>query len=421
MKQRMAFALFLHFVVLLACVVLATWLQVNGTLNPTFWLRAHQETRTLWALDGFALYAFLAFALVGQRLTDRLRQQEEAKRVLQEEHHRQLDATVHNSERTEKINEEQSERLAQLETLNQNQAKQLEELEALRKEQAERLTQWEIEAQSGKEAFEAEARRLTEQAFRALSGQVEAQARQLDAVNLALQYHRAELTHLRHTVREAPSGLEPAEIARLSPAEINLLQGPYTRLVEGLDEEGPGAEKAQNPSPETLVAYAEETPPVASAGVISHEELASSEPVNQEEAADAPLVPDPASNPVLNSLPNSTRNAASTLIVETAEFDLNTPEAMEETPPPPVSESPVEAEEASSHILLPLQSAPFSPPEATSESQTLAAGAGGVSEAEYRMLLNNGATPEESADEVTTEAGKGANPPAARRGWRLRF
>src|SRR5262249_32977504 len=147
--------------VALALIGGATAVQTGNSGNINTWLEAHKHTPLLWMVDGCALVIFIGIGLFGAAFASF----QEHVQQLSEEHSEQLNKLI---ERTE-------------------------ELSQLNADYSERITGLEAEGEDREQAFEAEVHRLTEQAFHALQGQVEANARQLDAVNLAMQYQRAEL------------------------------------------------------------------------------------------------------------------------------------------------------------------------------------------------------------------------------------
>lgn len=149
-------------VLILACSVVFT----GGSLHK--WLLAQRDIPLLWLVDFCAAYTLLLLvAAIGSRDQANLRTQE-------------LIAL-------------RQENVTQWETINS----QSDEREAERTELLQKVA--ELERRQGQEqtARVDETRHLTEQAFRAVQGQIEAQGRQLEAVNMALQHHRAEISQLR--------------------------------------------------------------------------------------------------------------------------------------------------------------------------------------------------------------------------------
>ncbi len=188
------------------------------------WLLVQQNTPLLWLADVAAFCIVLLMFRAGAEVA-RSQQQTRAHAELaaeqlrrQEEYHRQVEALIARNEQLEK---------------------EITALEEARREREAMIASLEREIEVEQRNFEAEARRLTEQAFRAMHGQVEANARQLDAMNMALQYHRAELTQLRHSVRALQMTSEPAQIARLTPAEMTAILDDSQRPPEGPMSEGP--------------------------------------------------------------------------------------------------------------------------------------------------------------------------------------
>lgn len=132
------------------------------------------------------------------------------------------------------------------------------DLEELSREQAARIETLEDAGEDWHDGFDAEATRLTEQAFLALSDNIEANARQLDAINLALRYQRAEMKSLRSALKTgelAPEGEAPP---------LDLIARPPRAVVPQLKKPAKSAETiaAAEEEPEEKISE-EETPPVA--------------------------------------------------------------------------------------------------------------------------------------------------------------
>lgn len=184
---------FLAVLVALLVIVYGTALQSGYSHNPMDWLRAQVQMPVLWLLDFCALYSiYLILVLLRYRTAAR-------------DYARQFEALQKESNKDiaefNRAMEEMSGTYACLKEENRQLALKLTDLMAL--------------ADSRQEGFEAEARRLTEQAFRAFQGQLDANARQLEAVNLALQYQRAELKEMRSRM----TALEPGCLAALPSFE----------------------------------------------------------------------------------------------------------------------------------------------------------------------------------------------------------
>lgn len=191
MKQRTPLYAFLSVLFAFFLIACATALVTGYSHRPADWLEA-QRRPILWLVDFSALYTLVlvAFFVVYERMA-RLQARELLR--LREEHHAQLEQMTAHMNEADRGMEEYEDKIAQM------------------KEETHQM----------REGFEAEARRLTEQAFQALQGQVEAHARQMEAINLALQYHRGELRELRHNMRLIQA--TPAPVVRLTPEELAAL------------------------------------------------------------------------------------------------------------------------------------------------------------------------------------------------------
>jgi hypothetical protein len=213
-------ALWSLFGLLLACILVgyATVRQAGANTSLDGLLAAQSRTPALLALDAAALYILVSCALFTFQQRHVVFGVGEVHR-LREEHQTQLEAMLTNTAKLEQTNADQADHLTEQEAEIVAQQERIQGLTA-------QTASLRAEIDARQEAFEVEARRLTEQAFRALSGQVDANARQLDAVNLALSYHRSELQLLRRSQREIDSGSETEQVARLSPTELTAIAAP---------------------------------------------------------------------------------------------------------------------------------------------------------------------------------------------------
>lgn len=222
MKPRYTFYIVLSVLFALFFVGCATALQTRYSSYPADWLHAHRVYPVMWLIDLCALYtlALSGYAIRYQRLVQ-LQSREMLR--LREEHLQQLDELTAQAEELEKTN-------------------------AAYAEQATSLNEEKKALQS---TFEAEARRLTEQAFRALQGQVDANTRQMEAINLALQYHRGELKELRHNLRHVHPSSEA--FARLTAAPDSLVGKEMVALPGNAHGELSGTESEDEESEASLV------------------------------------------------------------------------------------------------------------------------------------------------------------------------
>lgn len=189
MRIRPLISFVIGLLLALALVGTATALQAHNSSDLQAWLQVQRHDRLLWMLDGCAVLILLGTTLLGatySRFQEQLRTQ----------------------------SEENARRLAQL-------AERTEELFRLNGEHAERIGDLETSGADWHAGFEAEARRLTEQAFLALNDHVDMHTRQLEAIHLAMRYQRAEIKNVRGALRtgelapetEAPPLLEGASLS----------------------------------------------------------------------------------------------------------------------------------------------------------------------------------------------------------------
>jgi hypothetical protein len=209
MKRRFAVYLSFSFLIALLLIGSATVTQIvragHSAADFDTWIFAQQSEPVLWLVDVAAISLVLMMFRAGvevahsQQQTSAYAELAAEQLRTQEDHHRQVEALIA--------------RNIQLE-------KHTTELEELNHERALRVGEMEMQIEDQQQRFDQEARRLTEQALRALEGQVNANTLQMEAVNMAMQYQRAELKELRHGLRAVQTSLEPAQVARLTPAEM---------------------------------------------------------------------------------------------------------------------------------------------------------------------------------------------------------
>lgn len=280
MKQRNALHLILSFAVAVMLIICGTAFETRYSSDPAVWLKAHSRTPLLWLIDFTAVYTLILMTTIA-RARRRIYSQAEELYILRAEHNNQLGATLAHTN----------------------------ELEALHEQQAERIEALEREALTQQNSFETEARHLVEQMFHSLQNQVEAHGRQLDAVNMALQYQRAELSELRHQVRGNLPASSLSPNTHLTSAEVAALNASLPALA---------APPAANG---TLRAFPTGVTGVDLDSVVVVETNNSAEPGTENTAV---ALRHSAENEA--AVFDPTVNAESTYVLNTAEFDaLHTP------------------------------------------------------------------------------------------------
>ena len=273
----------------LGLVVLGT-LLVGPAQKPVNWIHVQRDTPLLWLYDGLILI------LIGLVLTLRSQDQFHKGQMLslREENRKQMEGLLAHTD----------------------------ELESRCRTYQDQIAGLDAAAQIRDRELEAQARRLTETAFQALQGHMEANGRQLEAVNLALQYHRAEITQLRHGLNSVHSISEPDRIARLTPAEIDAISTAFAPILTEAN----------------LMPTTPPTPPIASSVVSSAppqqqaiEKEREKEREPETSVAEAPIVP---------SLPQEAhKNASTTFVAPPLHFEVegnaNSKEASSPSPPTP--------------------------------------------------------------------------------------
>src|SRR5580658_8488942 len=165
MKNRTPLYTLAGIVIAAVLVCASTNVAAGSKHNSQDWIRAQQKTPLLWMVDGCALIIVIGSWMLGAAITSL-----------------QIESSPQSDENARHIS-----------ILTQT----VEDLFRQNNEYASRLEALEQTGDAWHEGFEEEARRLTEQAFLALSDNIESNALQLEAVNLALRYQRAEMQAVR--------------------------------------------------------------------------------------------------------------------------------------------------------------------------------------------------------------------------------
>lgn len=280
----------------LAAVLIAasTNFAAGNKLNAQAWMRAQQRTPLLWMVDGCAIIILLGSCLMGAAVTS-----------LQSQSVTQSD--------------ENSKQIATL-------TDTLEHLVLQNRKQAARLDALEETGDAWHEGFEEEATRLTEQAFLALSENIESNARQLEAINLALRYQRAEIKSVRTALKtgELPPGSEP-------PPSLDPVDGPLKPVLAAarkpqtqiLPEDDEPTEIDDLPGPVEAVTPDVNGEAAGEQALIEPELITENQPGSTSEVSEAQV--DAGTNEAqMESAAGAdhTVNADST-VVETLEFDVS--------------------------------------------------------------------------------------------------
>ena len=192
MKERAGLHLTLSIIVSVLLIACGTSFATGYSGEPLSWLSAH-KLPLVWLIDFSAIYTLFMMATLLRAHQTEKRLSEEMY-ILREEHHKQLESVVVQASETEEHNTE-------LLDINSELQEKANAIESQKQEIEQRLHEMASQNQLQQRFHNAEINWLSEQTFKAMQSQVEAHARQLEAVNLALQYHRAEMSQLRHAVR----------------------------------------------------------------------------------------------------------------------------------------------------------------------------------------------------------------------------
>ena len=165
MRNRTLYYFLISLLVAAVLVGMAANVAIYGSKNTHSWMYVQQHNPLLWMVDGCAVIILLGSCLFGSMLTGQSQPADETVRRV--------------ASLTDAVEE--------LLTQNSNYRARIEDLEDA--------------GDAWHEGFENEARRLTEQAFLALSDNIESNAQQLEAITLALRHHRAELKSVRAALK----------------------------------------------------------------------------------------------------------------------------------------------------------------------------------------------------------------------------
>ncbi len=203
MKNRTSIYTLLSILFAVSVLASATAFQTGYKTSPSDWVHAHLNAPGLWITDICVIFALVWMSSYA-RADGMVRLQAAELRRLQEEYQKQLEQMISATEELGRQNEEMD---------NQN------------SEYSERIAQLERETLEKETAFEMEARRLTEQTFHALQGQIEANSRQMEAVNMAMQYQRAGLQQLGNEIKVlSKETMQPLPMLTTSHAESPMPQ-----------------------------------------------------------------------------------------------------------------------------------------------------------------------------------------------------
>jgi len=165
MRNRTPLYCLVGLLVAVVLVCAATNLAAGNKHTSQAWMRAQERSQLLWMMDGCAVIIFLGSWVLGAAISG----------LQNESASRSNETTRHIAVLTETVQD----------LFRQN------------NDYVSRLEALEESGDAWHDGFEEEARRLTEQAFLALSDNIETNALQLEAVNLALRYQRVEMQAFR--------------------------------------------------------------------------------------------------------------------------------------------------------------------------------------------------------------------------------
>ena len=188
----------------------ATVLALSNSRTHVSWVQVQQSTPLLWIIDGCACLILIGSGMYGSGVSG-------PSKSLYDENARQLAALSLTVEELCDTNSEYESRVRALENAGDN---------------------WHT-------GFETEASRLTEQAFLALSDNIEANAKQLEAINLALRYQRAEAKALRSALKSGGMQAIGIEEEGEDPPPLDVLPRP-SRAIQPQPE--PCESKTSEPS-----------------------------------------------------------------------------------------------------------------------------------------------------------------------------
>ncbi len=264
MRRRAVFYLFLGFTTALLMVALATGFQTGGSTDPNAWMWAQRHVPLLQILDLASFFVFVVIGLFGLtvgRLQVELQHQAE-------DFGDQMQTLLHRNDELAKVNEEYAEQIAALES-------QQEEPPALAMGDS------------------------NQRVISALHWQVDAQARQLEAVHRTLEHQQDTLQELQQHVHALAATSQPPALSE------------HAASPQAVDTSSQTSHASPLPSmPEKTVVEAKAT----------------------ETAAAEEDTKDRSDNP--GAIADWTANDGSTVIGEILEFDVSAFASPEPSPPP---------------------------------------------------------------------------------------
>ena len=187
MRNRTLLYCLVGFILAAVLIVASTNFAAGNRHTSQAWVLAQQKTPLLWMVDGCALIILMGSWLLGVAISGL----QESSRSQSDTNARHIEVLTHT----------------------------IQDLFEQNSDYASRLEALEEDGNAWHEGFDEEARRLTEQAFLALSDNIESNALQLEAVNLALRYQRAEMQSVRTAFKTGALQPPPGSPPPLDPVD----------------------------------------------------------------------------------------------------------------------------------------------------------------------------------------------------------
>ena len=206
MKLRSALYVIIGTLVAVALVFFSTRLQPGAGSSLAEMVNAQRHTPLLWLVDVYVLGLAAAmwwFAVMSNHF----------------QRYNNYQATQHRDQLNEMI-----ERTLDLEQTNDSYADQIERLDAevarRFRNLTDQITALETIADTRREVFEMEARRIAEHSQRRLQTQIDTNTDQVEAIGVSLQFHRSELRRLRQHIRDVQAAAPRADALCPTPPEF---------------------------------------------------------------------------------------------------------------------------------------------------------------------------------------------------------
>ena len=211
MKPRTVLIAVVGLLVSIALVFFASNLQAGTGSSLAEMMTAQRHTPLLWVVDACAA-GFLAGICWYAVMLEQFQSFVDGQAT---QHLEQLNDMIERTSNLEQVNDSYADRIEQLEA----------ELARQFRDLADQVATLEAAADTRRQVFEVEARRISEQAHHLFETQLEHNTRQLEALSAALRFQRGDLRRLSHESGELQHELSPQLSLRVASSEFTDIHG----------------------------------------------------------------------------------------------------------------------------------------------------------------------------------------------------